>query len=162
MSGRPSWAFSEPSANCTSECTMLCGCTTTSICSLLRPNSHLASITSRPLFMSEAESMVILAPMSQLGCFRAWALVTASICWAERPRNGPPEAVRMIFSMGFCSSPTRHWKMAECSESTGSRRTLCCLTRLVISSPATTRVSLLARAMSLPALMAATVGSSPA
>ena len=45
---------------------------------------------------------------------------------------------------------------------TGSRRTPCCCTRLVISSPATTRVSLLARAMSLPARMAATVGSSPA
>ena len=39
-------------------------------------NSHLASITSSPLFISEAESIVIFAPITQLGCFNASALVT--------------------------------------------------------------------------------------
>ena len=40
------------------------------------PNSQWASITSRPLFRSVAESMVILGPMLQVGCFSASAGVT--------------------------------------------------------------------------------------
>jgi branched-subunit amino acid ABC-type transport system permease component len=38
---------------------MLCGCTITSICEAFKSNSHLASITSKPLFINVAESMVI-------------------------------------------------------------------------------------------------------
>ena len=43
-----------------------------SICSRFRSKSHLASMASRPLFMRLALSMVILAPMSQLGCCVVW------------------------------------------------------------------------------------------
>ena len=32
------------------------------------PNSHLASITSRPLFIMDAESIVIFFPIDQFGC----------------------------------------------------------------------------------------------
>jgi len=42
-------------------------------------------MTSRPLFISVAESMEILAPMLQLGCFSAWAGVTAARKAASRP-----------------------------------------------------------------------------
>ena len=76
ISGVPSWAFMAPSVNCTMECMIDCGCTTTSILSTSIPKSHFASITSKPLFIMEAESMVILAPMLQLGCLRASAAVT--------------------------------------------------------------------------------------
>ena len=40
----------------------------------------------------------ILAPIDQLGCFTAWAGVTTAISARLERRNGPPEAVRMIFS----------------------------------------------------------------
>ena len=45
------------------------------ISSTPKPNSQCASITSRPLFMSVAESMVIFAPMFQVGCRMASATV---------------------------------------------------------------------------------------
>ena len=40
-----------------------------------RPKSHTASMSSRPLFIRVAESMVIFAPIFQLGCLRASARV---------------------------------------------------------------------------------------
>ncbi len=51
--------------------------------------------------------------------------------------------------------------MAECSLSTGKIRTPCFLARGIMICPAVTRVSLLARAMSFPASMAAMVGRIP-
>ena len=58
--------------------------------------SQCASMTSRPLFMSVAESMVILAPMSQVGCARASSGGRAAASRsADQSRNGPPEAVRI-------------------------------------------------------------------
>ena len=51
--------------------------------------------------------------------------------------------------------------MAECSESTGRMAARCFSARSVISSPATTSVSLLARAIAFPALMALMVGFKP-
>ena len=71
MSGLPSCASTEPSTYSTIEWTMLCGCTTTSIASAGAPNSQCASITSRPLFISVAESTEILRPMRQFGCAQA-------------------------------------------------------------------------------------------
>ena len=60
-------------------------------------------MTSRALFIMVAESMVILGPMLQLGCFRAWA----AVAWRRRSRsqvrNGPPEAV----SQRCCTSSRR-------------------------------------------------------
>ena len=59
------------------------------------PNSQCASITSRPLFISVAESIVILRPIRHVGCCSASAAVTPVSSDAVRPRNGPPDAVRM-------------------------------------------------------------------
>ena len=70
-----SWAMVAPSPNSTIPCTIDCGCTTTSIRSKSTPNSSCASITSRPLFIRVDESMVILAPMPQVG-------------WLERVGDG--------------------------------------------------------------------------
>ena len=161
ISGVPSCAFTAPSANCTIECITDCGCTTTSISSAPTPKSHLASITSKPLFIIDAESMVIFAPILQLGCFSACSFVTFSSCAMSQVRKGPPDAVSMSFSTLFSISPARHWNIAECSESTGRMGTLCSVARAFTSSPATTIVSLLASAISLPAFMASIVGRSP-
>ena len=73
MSGIESCAIVAPSTNSTMPCTTDCGCTTTSIASKSTPNSSWASMTSRPLFMSVDESIVILAPMFQVGCASASA-----------------------------------------------------------------------------------------
>ena len=70
-----------------------CGWTTTSILSYGVPNRWWASISSRPLFISVAESIVILPPIRHVGWFRASSTVTLSR--SLRPRNGPPDAVMM-------------------------------------------------------------------
>ena len=85
MSGMPSWARTERSTNSTIEWTIDCGCTTTSIRSNGTPNSQCASRTSRPLFMSVAESIVIFAPIRHVGCRRACSTVTRF-----EGRSGPP------------------------------------------------------------------------
>ena len=67
MSGRPRCASRAPSRRRTSPCTIDCGCTTTSMRSYGTSNSQCASMTSRPLFMSVAESIVMRAPIVQVG-----------------------------------------------------------------------------------------------
>ena len=57
-----------------------------------------ASISSRPLFIRVAESIVILAPIFQFGCLSASAFVLVRSCSVVMPKNGPPEAVSRIFS----------------------------------------------------------------
>ena len=160
MSGVPICALTAPSPNCTIEWITERGWMTTSICSGRSPNSQRASITSKPLFISEAESIVTFAPMHQLGWFNASSTLTRSSSSAGRCRNGPPDAVRITFSTAECS-PVRHWKMAECSESTGMIGARCSADSLVTISPATTRHSLLASATFLPCFSALTVGNSP-
>ena len=76
MSALPSWARTAPSWNSTREWTMLSRWTTIWIFSGDMAYSRMASMNSSPLFIRVAESMVILAPMAQLGCFRACAFVT--------------------------------------------------------------------------------------
>ena len=119
-------------------------------------------MTSRPLFIRVAESMVILAPMSQLGWRRAWAGVMWRSSSLVLPKKGPPEAVRIsFFKAPFSGQPWRHWKMAECSLSTGRMLTLFCLAASMTIRPPATRVSLLARATVFLAAMAARVGRRP-
>ncbi len=67
MSGTAICASTEPSMYSTIECTMLCGWITTSMRSASTSKSQRASITSRPLFMRVAESIVILGPIFQVG-----------------------------------------------------------------------------------------------
>ena len=137
------------------------GCTTTLIFSTGMSNIQRASITSKPLFIMVEESMVTFAPMLQLGCLSAWAAVAAAICSLLQLRNGPPDAVRCIFSTAFPWAASRHWKMAECSESTGRMTAPCSRMVRVTRLPAATSVSLFARANILPASRAARVGFSP-
>ncbi len=67
----------------------------------------------------------------------------------------------MIRPTPFGLFPSMHWKTALCSLSTGRMRTPC--RRLSMTrDPAVTSVSLLARATSFPASMAARVGTRPA
>ena len=109
-----------------------------------------------------AESTEILAPMLQFGCATACSGVISAISASDFWRNGPPDAVRMIFSTAselFCS---RHWKIALCSESTGTMMALQRVTSRITTAPAQTSVSLLARPMTAPRLIAARVGSRPA
>ena len=65
------------------ECTIDCGCTSTSIRSGLTSKSARASITSSALLNIVALSIEIRSPMSQFGCARACAGVTLAI----RPRG---------------------------------------------------------------------------
>ena len=104
--------------------------------------------------------MVILAPMFQVGCANACAFVTLFNSSVDIFLKGPPLQVRSIFSMRFPGSI--HWNIAECSLSTGSKGTLFSVINRLMSSPATTKVSLFARAIIFPALMALMVGRSPA
>jgi len=48
-----------------------------------------------------AESIVIFAPIDQLGCFSASSIVIEPNVSFGRLRKGPPEAVRIIFSTSF-------------------------------------------------------------
>ena len=77
-------------------------------------------MNSRPLFIMVAESIEILAPMSQLGCASACSGVASAMSASAQLRNGPPDAVRMSRSMAWRWRGSSTWKMALCSESTGS------------------------------------------
>ena len=83
-------------------------------------NRCLASISSRPLFIMVALSTEILAPIFQFGCATACAGVLSAMAARSSVRKGPPDAVRMIFSMPSTRSKSKTWKMALCSLSTGS------------------------------------------
>src|SRR3954447_2231154 len=124
------------------------------------PKRWWASITSKPLFMSVAESIVMRPPMSHVGCASASRGVISAR--STRPRNGPPEAVTTRRSTVPGSAASISWYRAECSLSTGSRRAPVASASAMTSSPPTTRLSLLARATSIPSVSATIVGPSPA
>ena len=174
MVGIDSWAMVDPSVYVTMEWTIDWGCTTTSMSSKPMPtpcspagspNSSLASITSRPLFISVEESTVIFGPMLHVGWARASSTVTSARSALVRPRNGPPLAVRTSLATrgGPASSrDRRHWWRAPCSLSTGTssapgvRRARC------TTGPPAMRDSLLASARRLPASNVASVTRRPA
>src|SRR5215472_108843 len=66
---------------------------TASIRSPGSPKRKWASMTSRPLFIIVAESIVILGPIFHVGCASASSTVIASKVSSRRSRNGPPDAV---------------------------------------------------------------------
>ena len=140
---------------------MDCGWMSTSIFSAGTPKSQRASMTSKPLFISDAESMVIFAPMSHVGWRSASAAVTWRSCSWVNLRKGPPEQVSSSLLISLSPSPTKLWKMAECSESTGRMGTRYASASWQINSPATTKVSLLARQIVFRARMARIVGVRP-
>ena len=67
MSGGLSWAITEPSLYSTIEWTIDCGWIITAIWSARKSNSQRASMISRALFISVAESTVIFGPIAQVG-----------------------------------------------------------------------------------------------
>ena len=121
----------------------------------------MASMNSRPLFIIVALSTEIFAPMLQFGWLTACAGVTFSSSSRALPRKGPPEPVSRIFFSSPFFLPIRHWKMAECSLSTGTISAPWVFAAAMTSSPAQTSVSLLARAMRFFARMASSVGRRP-
>ena len=125
------------------------------------PKSHFASITSNPLFIMVDESIVTFAPIFQLGCFKASSFVAFAILSLSHVLNGPPDAVRWILAILLPWALSRHWKIAECSESTGIIGALCFCASEVTIPPAATKVSLFAKAMIFPASIAERVGFSP-
>jgi hypothetical protein len=105
---------------------------------------------------------VIFGPMDQVGWSRASATVTAASSWRDRPRNGPPDAVRSSRDTAPASPARRHWWTAQCSESTGMiSAPVVRLDRCTSGAPAMMD-SLLASASRRPASRAARVTSSPA
>ena len=85
MSGAPSWAIMALSQYSTREWIILSRWMTTEIFSAGIPYRCMASMTSSPLFIRVAESTVILAPMDQLGCFRASSTVMLTNSSRFRP-----------------------------------------------------------------------------
>ena len=131
-----------------------------------------ASITSSPLLTREAESMVIFPPIFQVGCLRASSIRAFAMRDASHVRKGPPLAVSQKRSTRSTDSPARHCQSAECSLSTGRRRSRIDVPRRaaalraapITSSPPATMVSLLAIATAAPAcnaLMVAWMPTSP-
>src|SRR5579859_2402430 len=120
-------------------------------------NRYEASIISRPLFIIVAESTEIFAPMLQLGWASACSRVATAMVSRVHDRNGPPEAVRIRRRIWSTAAGANTWKMAECSESTGITQPPAARAMASRDGPAQTRLSLLARAMTDPALAAASV-----
>ena len=162
MSGIPMCASRAPSRRRTSEWTIEDGCTTTSIASYGSPNSQWASISSSPLFASVAESTVIFGPIRQVGWASACSAVTSASSSRVRPRNGPPDAVRTRPATLARSRPSRHWWSAECSLSTGRSSPPPRSCAATASSPAATRLSLLASASVTPCSRVHNVARTPA
>ena len=101
-------------------CTWLWGWTVTRIWSAARPNRTEASITSSPLFMRVAESMVILGPIFQVGWLSAslhgGAHDPLQVPVPERAAAGGDADLPHVLG----ARPARSWCRAQCSESTGS------------------------------------------
>src|SRR3972149_2254977 len=124
--------------------------------------SQLASITSNPLFIRVAESIVTFFPIDHVGCFSARRGVTVLSFLSGSLRKGPPDAVSIILFTSESLCPARDWKIAECSLSTGRIFRFLLLTSAIISAPPETRASLFASATVFPAFTAAYVGRHPA
>ncbi len=122
-------------------------------------NSQRASITSSPLFIRVAESMVILGPMDQVGWVRACSRVT----WLRSGvvRKGPPEPVSSRRRTSCWRWPRSDWWIALCSLSTGSTEAPCRRAASMQRLPAMTSGSLLATATVTPRRMARSVGLNP-
>ncbi len=106
--------------------------------------------------------MLILAPMVQVGCRSAASGVARAMSSRLASRNGPPEAVSTIRSTAPWLPSAIAWKIALCSESTGSSVAPASRTACSITSPAQTNASLLASATAPPRRIAASVLGNPA
>src|SRR5437773_11186579 len=78
------------------------------------PNSHRASIISKPLFIIVAESMVMRFPIRQFGCANACSVVTFASTASGVFRNGPPEAVSTSRRTSPCARSEERRVGKEC------------------------------------------------
>ncbi len=106
-----------------------------------------------------AEFTVTTGPIAQVGWASACSTVTSTSSAAERPRNGPPEAVSTSRATSSSRPPRRHCASAECSESTGTIWPGAAAAST--SGPPATSDSLLARARLAPVARACRVGARP-
>ena len=120
MSLTESCASQEPSRNSTIECTSERGWMTTSIDSGGTPNRCDASMSSSPLLIRVEESMLILAPIDQVGWRSASSLPMDANVAGSRCRNGPPEAVRTSRRTSARVPQRSAWWSATCSLSIGT------------------------------------------
>ncbi len=101
---------------------------------------------SSALFISVAESMVILRPIDQVGWARASSTVMAARSLCRVPEEGPARGGQDDAAHRVArAAAARHWKMALCSLSMGMISAPAAAASRLMSSPAATRVSLLAR-----------------
>ena len=77
-------------------------------------------------------------------------------------KNGPPEAVRIIFFINFSLLEAKHWCKALCSLSTGSIEALFFFAKSINRLPHITKDSLFANKIFLPDFTALIEDSSPA
>jgi hypothetical protein len=119
MSGEEAERRNDPSLNSTIPWTKESGQITASTLSAGREKRAMASRISIPLFISEALSTLILAPMLHTGWRTAMEGVTFSSSSGENVRKGPPDAVRTTRETEAGSLPARHCHTALCSLSRG-------------------------------------------
>ena len=111
---------------------------------------------SKSLFAIVALSMVIFAPIAQFGCFNAILGVTFFKSLFFNLKNAPPLAVIMSLEMSFKSHFASKKFSAECSLSMGV------IFAPLKNLPATTRLSLFARAKFLLSSFVLRLARSPA
>src|SRR5256885_15927518 len=97
-----------PSTNSNREWIVEWGWTITLTWSGFRSNKRQASITSNPLFIKVAESMVIRRPIFHVGCAKACSTVIEENSDLGVFRNGPPEAVNQMRSTSDILPPRKH------------------------------------------------------
>ena len=121
MSGGEAWAIVEPSMNSTIECTIDCGCTTTSMRSYgdveeqVRLDDLEALVHEGRRVRRDDGPHVPGGVRERLGRGDRRASSARS-----RPRNGPPDAVSTSRRTSSCAPERSACAIAECSESTGT------------------------------------------
>ena len=108
-----------------------------------------------------AESMVILGPIDQFGCLSACSSVAVAHRLARPGAERPPDAVMTMRLTSSRGPAVSAWKIALCSELTGSTVAPAAAAVRMNIAPAQTRHSLLASATVAPRLAAASVGFNP-
>ena len=153
----------DPSTSSTIECTIDCGWTTHVDPSGATSNSQRASITSSPLFISVAESIVIFGPIRHVGWRSASSGVTrrklARGESAERSARGGQDQPAHVGRLASVQALMDRVVLAVDRQDRDAAAPAPPPSRC---APAMTRISLLASAIVLPASIAASTASSAA
>ena len=112
--------------------------------------------------MQVALSMVILLPMFHAGRLKISFIVTCATALRSFQQFYLCPLLNKDVLISDFLPDFRDWNNAECSESIGIMVTLCFSASRITISPANTNVSLLARPIVVPFLIASRVGINPA